>query len=54
MFNINTIIDEVSSKEEIDILRKNEIELLTGAALKGNYKIEYLILASKDDKTLWF
>lgn len=52
MFNINTIIDEVSSKEEIDILRKNEIELLTGAALKGNYKIEYLILASKDDKTL--
>ena len=52
MFNINTIIDEVSSKEEIDILRKNEIELLTGAALKGNYKIEDLILASKDDKTL--
>ena len=27
MFNINTIIDEVSSKEEIDILRKNPKKL---------------------------
>ena len=52
MLNINTIIDDVSSKEEIELLRKNEIMLLTGQALKGDYRVEDLILANKDDKTL--
>ena len=49
MFNIDTIIDEVSSKEEIATDEELEERKKT---LKGNYKIEDLILASKDDKTL--
>ncbi len=49
MLNVNTIVSNVSSHAELDLLRGNEIDFITGKALKGNYSIDDLILLNKND-----
>lgn len=52
LLNIETMIYDVSSKEDLNLLTNNDFNYITGNVLKGDYTIEQLILTNSSDKTL--